>query len=623
MAYNIVDPNSALLAHLASVDVKFSGVHIGGGIYFSANHNPSPGGTSTAIAQRSLAGEGEAHATTEIDFTLPDGGDPWDEYRDDIDNDGNLDFVKAGFDMAMHVGESLPSTGVFYTGPAAPMLIAMDPGDLAGTVTITGFPNAGNSLNGEDGVMHESTGTLAGYSSESVNGDTGGYFTVDDTQAVNGMSGGGNFLDFDADGDGSLETYVIGTTARSLYSAFPLEYHGVQTTAFSAHYDDLAAAIEGLSGAEARGADDFGRMALLSGQSLFSSATNVQGEFFHEDLFGSINADTMDGGGGNDRLYGRANSDLLSGGDGDDLIDGGAGADTMTGGAGSDTFKGFGGATDEITDFSGADGDILDLSDFFLTLEDVRDASTENGDGSLDVDLSQGTEPGAAQGGTVRLLSTGLADLTPSTVMVVCFAAGTRIDALGGRYLVERLRPGQQVRLECGRYAPVMSMARRRVTKDEMRETPSLRPVRIAAGSLGSGLPERDLVVSPQHRLLVDGPLVMRMTGNSAALIPAVKLVGHAGITRGAACDMTYVHILLAEHHVIFANGCRAESFLPGPEALASLPPVLSREYRALVPAARRPAYPIFPGAKAPRLLKRCRRNGHDLQQAILGTAAA
>jgi hypothetical protein len=127
LSLEIVDPSSTELEHLASVDVKFSGAHIGAGIYFSANHNPGPGGTNSAIPQRGLDGEVEQHDTTEIDYTLPPGAAPWDDYRDDIDGNGSLDFVKAGFDMALHVGDRLSSTGEFYDGPSVPLLIAMAP----------------------------------------------------------------------------------------------------------------------------------------------------------------------------------------------------------------------------------------------------------------------------------------------------------------------------------------------------------------------------------------------------------------------------------------------------------------------------------------------------------------
>ena len=84
------------------------------------------------------------------------------------------------------------------------MLIANDPNDLTGNVTILGYPIAADSNTGAAGVLHETTGTLSqgGYTEETVGADVGGHFTIAGAEAVRGMSGGGTFLDFDADGDG-------------------------------------------------------------------------------------------------------------------------------------------------------------------------------------------------------------------------------------------------------------------------------------------------------------------------------------------------------------------------------------------------------------------------------------
>ncbi|MDH4607222.1 retention module-containing protein [Pseudomonas sp. BN102] len=90
-----------------------------------------------------------------------------------------------------------------------------------------------------------------------------------------------------------------------------------------------------------------------------------------ENLIGSGQNDTLVGNSGNNRLFGLAGDDHLLGGDGDDWLVGGLGADTMTGGNGKDTFVwqkgGLDGGVDHITDFqvdtSGANSDVLDLSD--------------------------------------------------------------------------------------------------------------------------------------------------------------------------------------------------------------------------------------------------------------------
>ena len=142
MPLTTVNPNSTDIEHLASVDVEFSGTHIGGGIYLATNHNPNTDGrVRTAIPQRSLNGEAEPHSTTEIDYVVDNGANP-NDYLDDIDNDGIGDVTYAGFDTSLFAGDRLASTGEFYDGPAISMLIANDPNDLTGNVTILGYPIA-------------------------------------------------------------------------------------------------------------------------------------------------------------------------------------------------------------------------------------------------------------------------------------------------------------------------------------------------------------------------------------------------------------------------------------------------------------------------------------------------
>jgi Ca2+-binding RTX toxin-like protein len=85
-----------------------------------------------------------------------------------------------------------------------------------------------------------------------------------------------------------------------------------------------------------------------------------------EGVIGSSFNDTLTGSSGNDVLKGGAGNDVLSGGAGLDTLYGGPGADTLTGGTGKDTFayaKTDATGVDTITDFSLADGDVLDISD--------------------------------------------------------------------------------------------------------------------------------------------------------------------------------------------------------------------------------------------------------------------
>jgi Ca2+-binding RTX toxin-like protein len=99
-----------------------------------------------------------------------------------------------------------------------------------------------------------------------------------------------------------------------------------------------------------------------------SSIENVTGSAFNDQLTGSNGANQLSGGGGNDTLNGESGNDHLIGGAGNDILIGGRGQDILTGGAGADTFafKNFRDSTpghaDQITDFSHAQGDHIDLS---------------------------------------------------------------------------------------------------------------------------------------------------------------------------------------------------------------------------------------------------------------------
>ncbi|MBK5934271.1 putative secreted protein (type I secretion substrate) [Rhodovulum imhoffii] len=618
MALSIVDPTSTEIEHLASVDVKFSGAHIGGGIYFSANHNPTPGGGSTAVPQSSLTGEAESHATTELDYTLPSGGEPWNTYREDIDGDGDVDIVLAGFDMSLHVGERLASTGEFYDGPSVPLLIANDPNDLSGDVTITGYPSAANSLDGTSGTLHQTTGTLAtgGYTDQTVGVDAGGYFTIDDAEAVGGMSGGGTFLDFDANGDGTTETYLIGSVARAgtIRDSDTGEVLGtfVQSASFSPHYADLAAAIEGLTGDEARTADDFPRMTLLSAQTVGSTLTTVQGQFFHEDIYGGVNADTLLGAGGDDHIFGGDGADSIDGGTGSDRIDGGSGGDTLSGGAGADWFVGSGlggGATDVITDFEATGGDVIDLSSYFVTLDDVVAATVELGDGSILISL-----PIGLGGGAVQVLDTTIADLNATNVNVVCFTEGTLILTSNGEKPVETLVVGDEVLTYNGHSKPLKAINIRRLGQLELGDRPNLWPVVIEKNALGSGIPHKRLRVSPQHRLLINSKIAQRIAGEPA-LVSAKKILGHPGTRQPRPPNgCTYIHLIFEEHEVIQANGCWSESFYPGDQALLTLPRQLAQEYSNIFGQFSGPNRPILDGQKARNMINRHLKNAKALQ---------
>jgi hypothetical protein len=142
-------------------------------------------------------------------------------------------------------------------------------------------------------------------------------------------------------------------------------------------------------------------------------------------------------------------------------------------------------------------------------------------------------------------------DATPIE-SVACFAPGTHIATPTGDRPVESLRPGDWVLTPCGPRR--LRWAGHRTC--DMRAAPEARPVRIAAGALaallGARLPTRDLILSPQHALLLHD-----------ALVPAVALVGIPGIRRDEVDAVTYHHLGLEPHTTVLAEGVPAETYLP------------------------------------------------------------
>ncbi|MEO9190814.1 MAG: Hint domain-containing protein [Acetobacteraceae bacterium] len=137
-------------------------------------------------------------------------------------------------------------------------------------------------------------------------------------------------------------------------------------------------------------------------------------------------------------------------------------------------------------------------------------------------------------------------------VIVPCFAAGTHIATPGGTVAVECVAVGDLVRTLGGAIRPVIWVGRRRIDCGSHPDPDLVRPIRLRAHALGENRPARDLLLSPDHAVFVDG-----------LLIPARLLVNHSSIT--VATDMVeveYVHIELPTHDILLAEGLPAESYL-------------------------------------------------------------
>ena len=200
---------------------------------------------------------------------------------------------------------------------------------------------------------------------------------------------------------------------------------------------------------------------------------------------------------------------------------------------------------------------------------------------------------------------------------VTCFVRGTRIRTANGELLVEDLRAGMMVETLDAGLQKLRLVLQREISAAELAENPKMRPVFMPAGSLGSGLPTRDLRVSRQHRMLVSSPVVQRMFGQNGVLVSAIKLAALPGICVDKEIPkVEYFHLLFDDHQVVFAEGTPSESLYTGELALNALPQEAVEEIFEILPQMARLDYHCEPARIIPedrrqkRLVERHVKNG-------------
>lgn len=167
----------------------------------------------------------------------------------------------------------------------------------------------------------------------------------------------------------------------------------------------------------------------------------------------------------------------------------------------------------------------------------------------------------------------------------VCFAAGTCIETPDGPRPVETLVPGDHVIVGEGEARPLRWIGRRSLDARTLSLKPRLCPIRIAAGALGSGLPRRDLRVSPQHRIALSSWRAELLFGEQTLLAPAHALINDKTILReGAGTGVEYIHLLFDQHELVKSEGVWSESFFPGDCALDAMSVAVRDEVVELFP---------------------------------------
>ncbi|UWR02641.1 Hint domain-containing protein [Ruegeria conchae] len=167
----------------------------------------------------------------------------------------------------------------------------------------------------------------------------------------------------------------------------------------------------------------------------------------------------------------------------------------------------------------------------------------------------------------------------------VCFTSGSYILTPSGRRLIEEIKVGDQVIVADGTSRAVRWVGRRWLSEADLHQTPKHCPIRISAGSLGPQTPSRDLLLSPQHRVVVSSPAMELHHSHSMMLATAKSLVNGKTINQlPPEGGVEYIHILFDQHELVNVEGLWSESFYPGDHTLDVMSVAVKEELFDLFP---------------------------------------
>ena len=146
----------------------------------------------------------------------------------------------------------------------------------------------------------------------------------------------------------------------------------------------------------------------------------------------------------------------------------------------------------------------------------------------------------------------------------ICFAPLTKIKTPDGDRLVEDLAEGDRICTKDNGVQTIRWTASRQITGGRLTAMPHLRPIRLKTNALAPGRPDEDLIVSPDHRVLVRGTIAQALFNTDEVLVAARDLVNDRTVRIDHRCrEVGYIHLMLDQHQVVWANGVEVESFHP------------------------------------------------------------
>jgi hypothetical protein len=145
----------------------------------------------------------------------------------------------------------------------------------------------------------------------------------------------------------------------------------------------------------------------------------------------------------------------------------------------------------------------------------------------------------------------GLDSITAESI--TCFLGDVLVETADGKKEVQDLVPGDSLVTADGGRTTVRWIGKQPINT-MFSDPKKVNPVLISAGSISEGIPSRNLVVSPDHAIAIEGVLY-----NASALINGVTIGQLAHMPRGG---FVYYHIETDTHELILAEDCLTETFI-------------------------------------------------------------
>lgn len=321
----------------------------------------------------------------------------------------------------------------------------------------------------------------------------------------------------------------------------------------------------------------------------FAQIEKVETGSGDDTVIGNVGAQNVSTGTGNDTI--------TTTGTGADTIDTGAGAgagagddtivfsegDSINGGEGDDTFtyENLGEPTNgSITIVGGQGGEIPDDGDPNTLEGDTLDLGFDADMSTLNItSTTVNIDGNTSYSGSVTMDDGTILNFS-EIENIICFTPGTRIATPKGARDIATLQVGDMVVTRDHGLQPIRWIQSRTVPAID-----SFAPIRIRPGVVTGQ--ERDLLVSPQHRMMFQGYRAELLFGESEVLIAAKHLIDGIQVTQDEGGEVTYIHMMFDEHEVVYAEGAATESFHPGDVGLTAISDPARDELLALFPELR------------------------------------